>query len=44
MEIRKDINGLDSLVYLVACVLTLGAVYLSRVIITTAIVRAAKQD
>lgn len=44
MEIRKDLNALDSLVYVAACILSLGAVYLSRVIITAAIVRAVKQD
>jgi len=44
MEVRKDINGLDSLVYVIACIVSLGTVYLTRVIITTAIVRAQKAE
>lgn len=38
MKIKND--GLDSIVYIIVCVCTLGTVWLTRIVISTAIRKA----
>jgi hypothetical protein len=42
MQIKRGVNPLDSLVYVIACILTLGGAWALRVIISKAIMDAVE--
>ena len=41
---KKKENPIDGIIYIIACVLTLGGVYITRVIISEAIRKAIKDE